>query len=101
MLAPWKLAHKATPANSIREPTQTKDATKVLFSLASQGKATTSKPLNIKARPQKIASPAGQFMFVFVFMPLNLDKSRHFENSLVTVRISPYGYFVRYGLALM
>jgi hypothetical protein len=33
-------------------------------------------------------------VFVFVFMPVNLDKVRHFENSFVIVRASPYNYCI-------
>jgi hypothetical protein len=84
--------HNTTPANSIRQPVQTNGTIKVLPSLASQGKATISKPLKIKARPQKIDSLAPQFVVLFVFMPINLDKFRDFENSFVIVRASPYNH---------
>jgi hypothetical protein len=31
---------------------------------------------------------------VYVFMPSNLDKVRHFENSFAIVRASPYDYCI-------
>ncbi len=86
--------HSATPANSIRQPVQTNGTIKVLPSLASKGKATMSKPLKIRARPQKIDSSAALFVVVYVFMPANLDKVRHFENSFAIVRASPYDYCI-------
>jgi hypothetical protein len=84
--------HSTTPASSIKQPVQTNGTIKVLPSLASQGKAHISKPLKIRARPQKMDSSAAQFIVVFVFMPTNLDKVRHFENSLAIVRASPYNH---------